>query len=255
MGAEMVYGPAGGTVTPEAVRLHADVAGMGSRSIALTIDGLIQAIVLVPLFIVVANSQFPGMTTLAIIGVVVFVVLWLYFPLLEWLNHGQTPGKRAQRIRVVRTTGEPAGFAPVMVRNLIRIVEYGLPFIPLVSMFFTSRAQRLGDLAAGTMVVRDRAIPAPEALDLGPATAMARSLDASGLSEREYDMLRAFLIRRASLDPDAAHRLAARLASALRGQLADQVAHASLSDEELIVAVARAYRARFAGKENGPTHV
>lgn len=249
----MVYGPAGGTVTPEAVRLHADVAGIGSRTIALTFDGLIQALVLVPLLIVVANGGFPGMTTLAVTGVLVFVVLWLYFPLLEWLNNGQTPGKRAQRIRVVRTTGEPAGFAPVMVRNLIRIVEYGLPFIPLVSMFFTSRAQRLGDLAAGTMVVRDRAIPAPQALDLGPASATAPSIDTSGLSERDYDMLRAFLARRASLDPDAARRLAARLASVLRGQLGDHAVNAALSDEELIVAVARAYRARFAQKEDGQT--
>jgi uncharacterized RDD family membrane protein YckC len=237
------------------VRLHADPAGMGSRSIALTIDGLIQAIVLVPLLIVVANGELPGVTTLAITGVVVLVVVWLYFPLLEWLNHGQTPGKRAQRIRVVRTTGEPAGFAPVMVRNLIRIVEYALPFIPLVAMFFTSRAQRLGDLAAGTMVVRERAIPAPEALDLGQASATAPPIDTSGLSERDYDMLRAFLTRRASLDADAAHRLAARVASVIRRQLGDQVVNAALSDEELIVAVARAYRARFARNENDPTPV
>ena len=68
-------------------------------------------------------------------SLVVFIVIWGYFPLFEWLRGGQTPGKSRQGIRVVRTSGEPAGFAPVMVRNLMRIVEvYAMPFIAVISM-------------------------------------------------------------------------------------------------------------------------
>ncbi|MDQ3689287.1 MAG: RDD family protein, partial [Chloroflexota bacterium] len=176
-----------------------------------------------------------------------------YFPLFEWLRGGQTPGKVRQGIRVVRTSGEPAGFAPVMVRNLLRIVEvYALPFIALISMFVTVRGQRLGDLAAGTMVVSDRELPLPATLAMAPFDAGAPALDTSGLTEREYAVLRTFLARRTSLDPAARRKLAASLAARLRRQLDLPPTHAELADETLIQAAVRSYRSRYASRNDGP---
>jgi uncharacterized RDD family membrane protein YckC len=240
------YEPAARTVTPEAVQLRTDVAGIGSRFIALLVDGLLQGLLLIPIAIVFLGDGVSDTFEAVILGLVTFAVLWLYYPLFEWLNGGQTPGKQSQKIRVVRTSGEPAGFAPVMVRNLLRIIEvYALPFIALTSMFFTARVQRLGDLAAGTMVVRDRAMPAPQVLAMRPPDPSVPALDTSRLTEREYGLMRTYLARRSGLDAKASARLAASLAAVLRRQLGDLPAHASLSDEELIQAAVHAYRARF----------
>jgi uncharacterized RDD family membrane protein YckC len=246
----MSQAPVGGTVTPEAVQLRTDVAGLGSRTIALLIDTLIQLVVLIPVLIAFLGDGLVGTVDTVVVVLFAFAVLWLYFPLFEWLRGGQTPGKQAQGIRVVRTTGEPAGIAPVMVRNLLRIVEvYALPFVALISMFLTSRVQRLGDLAAGTMVVRDRAMPAPAFLSMpGPYPGIP-SLDTSRLTEREYTLLRTFLARQASLDPTARQQLASRLATMVRAQLGDVPALSRLSDEALIREAVRSYRSRFAAPD------
>ena len=242
----MRYEPTGRTVTPEAVLLRTDVAGIGSRSIALLVDLLIQAVVLIPVIMAFGGDGLADMGESALLALALFVILWLYFPVFEWLNDGQTPGKRLQRIREVRTTGLPAGFAPVMVRNLIRLIEvYALPFVALLAMFFSPRVQRLGDVAAGTMVIRDRPMPAPQAMAAVPIHPSAPVLDTMRLTEREYTLMRSFLARRSSLDAAAGNQLAANLATMLRRQLGDQPAVASLSDEELIRAAVQSYRARF----------
>ncbi len=156
-------------------------------------------------------------------------------------------------MRVVRTSGEPAGFAPVMVRNLLRIVEvYALPFIAVISMFVTARGQRLGDLAAGTMVVRDRTLPLPATVATAPLDSGASALDTSGMTEREYTVLRTFLARRTNLDPAARRQLAGRLAATLRRQLGDLPTHTDLADETLIQNAVRSYRSRYASLTDGP---
>lgn len=243
----MTRGATGGSVTPEAVRLRLDAAGLGSRSIALMVDTLIQLVVLVPVTVGFLLDGLSGTPETVAFALVVFGVVWGYYPLFEWLRGGQTPGKRMQGIRVVQVSGEPAGFAPVMVRNLIRIVEvYALPFIALVAMFVSARGQRLGDFAAGTMVVRERRMPLPSTM-LPPPDTGAPALDTSRLTEAEYTLLRSFLGRRNNLDPAARQQLAASLASMVRRQLGElPVTHANLADETLIQAAVRSYRARYA---------
>jgi len=238
---------AASTVTPEAVQLHADVAGVGSRSIALIVDTFLQVGLLVPILVVLLADAPPDTAELVVISVVLFLVLWLYYPAFEWLWRGQTPGKRFQGIRVVRTDGQPAGLAPVLVRNLVRIVDVMmLPFLALISMVFTRRSQRLGDLAAGTMVVRERTLPAPSILASGELGRISDpTLDTTGLTERDYTVLRTFLARRASLDAVARDQLAARLAARLRAQVPQQPGGEALPNERLIEIVARSYRGRF----------
>ena len=238
---------AASTVTPEAVQLHADVAGVGSRTIALVVDTFLQGMVLLPVLFVSLGDGLGDTGEAVVIGIIVFFVLWFYFPAFEWLWRGQTPGKRFQGIRVVRTDGQPVGLAPVLVRNLIRIVDVILlPFLAVISMVVTRRSQRLGDLAAGTMVVRERALPAPSVLSFGVSNAAPSSmLDTSGMTERDYTVLRTFLARRATLDWKARQQLAASLAARVRAQLRERPGETSLTDEQLIEAAAQSYRARF----------
>lgn len=234
------------TVTPEAVQLRVDVAGLGSRMIAWLLDTLIQLAVLIPLILGFSADGVAGTYELVVLLVLLFAILWLYYPLFEWLWGGRTPGKRAQRLRVVRTDGQPAGFAPIMVRNLLRIVEVILfPFIAVICMLVTRRGQRLGDLAAGTMVIRERSIHAPQALDLvgGSDELLPGGLDTSRLTEREYGLIRSFLARRETLDPQARAQLAGRLAASVQEHVVG--VDAALGDEPLLEAVAQSYRARF----------
>ena len=233
------------TVTPEAVTIAVDVAGLGSRMIAWLIDSLIQLAVVLPIVLGVGAGNLAEGPELVVVSLVIFLIVWGYYPIFEVLWQGRTPGKRAQRIRVIRTDGQPANGAAILVRNLIRILDVILlPFLAVISMLVTSRAQRLGDLAAGTMVVREPRFSEPETVRL-PNRADLPVVDATGLSEREYDVIRSFLARRSSLDPTARWRLAAQLAASVRGRvgsLPDGVA-----DEAMLEAVAHSYRRRFEG--------
>jgi uncharacterized RDD family membrane protein YckC len=236
----------GRTVTPEAVTISLDVAGLGSRMIAWLIDTLIQLVIAVPIVLGIGAGNLSGSVELVVLSLILFLLFWGYYPIFELSWHGQTPGKRAQRLRVIRTDGQPAGGAAIIVRNLIRIVDVSLlPFLAVISMIVTTRAQRLGDLAAGTLVVRETRFAAPQ-----PVVSARRpdlpAIDATGLSERDYDVIRSFLARRGTLDATARWRLAAQLASAIRGRVGSLPE--GLADETMLEAVAQSYRQRF---ENG----
>jgi uncharacterized RDD family membrane protein YckC len=242
------------SVTPEAVLVTLDVAGLGSRMIALIVDSLIQAGILIATGFLVFNAA-SGTAAAVAFSLVAFFTLWGYFPLFEGVWSGRTPGKRAQGLRVIRTDGHPVTFAPVLVRNLVRIVDF-LPsyyLVGLLCMVLTRRWQRLGDLAAGTMVVRERPAPAPTPLDLpepGPDSPAA-AMDTSALTEAEYSLVRSFLERRESLDGPARADLAGKLAGRLRTTVGSRWAE-WLGDEAFLVAVAQSYRERFRRSTSRP---
>jgi len=247
-------------VTPEAVSLAVDVAGLGSRMIAAIIDSAIQIGALIGLSFVFGalgrntTSETVDTVFVVIYLIVIFVLVWGYYPLFEGLWKGRTPGKRAQRLRVVRTDGQPVTIGPVLVRNLLRIVDF-LPVyyvIGTISMIVSKRSQRIGDLAAGTIVVRERPMPAPSPLFLRPSDTRreaAGRVDPAGLSEREYGLIRSFLERRDSLEPQARRSLAVRLGEAFRARLAMDVT--GLDPETLLEALAQAYQERFSGTGSG----
>jgi uncharacterized RDD family membrane protein YckC len=238
------------TVTPEAVTITVDVAGLGSRMIAWLIDTLIQLGIVVPILLGVGASGLAGTVELVVVSLALFLIVWGYYPIFEIVWQGRTPGKRAQRLRVLRTDGQPAGGAAILVRNLIRIIDvFAFPFLAVISMIVTSRAQRLGDLAAGTMVVREQRLTAPRAI-APPSRTDLPAVDATALSEREYDVIRSFLARRSSLDPAARSRLATQLASTLRGRVGSLPG--VMSDEAMLEAVAHAYRSRFRDGPSSP---
>ena len=154
--------------TPEQVALEFPIAGIGSRFVALLLDHIIQFGTLFVLFLLVVSISAAagdrGMEKLAgkwfIAGVifVVFLIIWGYFVLFEALWHGQTPGKRAMKLRVIKDAGRQITLFEALARNLLRFVDYmpSLYLAGVITMLANKRNKRLGDLAAGTIVVHER---------------------------------------------------------------------------------------------------
>ncbi len=146
--------------TPELVAFDYDLAGLGSRFLAQLIDLLLLAVVILVLTLAAALSGVLSQNTILYITYIVgqFALVVLYFPVYEAVTNGQTLGKRAMRLRVVGDRGEPVTLTQVAIRNLIRIVDFlpALYGIGIITLFVQGGAKRLGDFAAGTIVVRER---------------------------------------------------------------------------------------------------
>ena len=147
--------------TPEQINLNFQKAGIGSRFYAALIDtSLLLLIVVIGRYVneklIVDLQSVFGNWLAAIGGIVVFVLFWGYYMAFEITTNGQSPGKRILGLRVMKVGGYPISFADSAIRNLVRIVDF-LPFcycIGLTVMLITGNWQRLGDLAAGTLVVK-----------------------------------------------------------------------------------------------------
>jgi uncharacterized RDD family membrane protein YckC len=146
--------------TPERVKFDYQVAGLGTRGIAQILDllivaGILIAVVFFGAAVAAATQSDSAAALIEIFGS--FVVIFGYFWISEALFSGQTLGKRAFRLRVVGDRGEPLTWVQAGVRNVIRIVDF-LPYgygVGMVVLFINGRGKRLGDLAAGTVVVKD----------------------------------------------------------------------------------------------------
>ena len=161
--------------TPERVPLHFALASIGNRFIACAIDHAIQllaigfvvltAVILMSFPIVEQAVSSAPKWVLAIMILLLFVIFAGYFAFFEWAWSGQTPGKRWLKLRVLREDGRPITFWEAAVRNLLRTFDMmPAPFysIGLITVFSTTRDQRIGDMVAGTVVVREREAEAPE---------------------------------------------------------------------------------------------
>ncbi len=157
--------------TPEQVGLEYSVAGVGSRFVAVLLDSLILfAFFVAEILAMVAISAAAATTGngnalstagkwfLAFVVFINFAVAWGYFALFEAYWQGQTPGKRVMKIRVIKDSGRQITLFEALARNLLRVVDYlpGFYLVGLITMLCNQRSQRLGDLAAGTMVVHER---------------------------------------------------------------------------------------------------
>ena len=159
--------------TPEQVALEFPVAGIGSRFVALLLDHLIQfGILLVVVLVVIAvmaaagrhgEETMGGKWFLAGVGFLLFLVFWGYFALFEAFWHGQTPGKRVLKLRVIKDTGRQITLFEALARNLLRPIDYlpSLYLVGVITMLTNKRSKRLGDLAAGTVVVHEQADAQP----------------------------------------------------------------------------------------------
>jgi uncharacterized RDD family membrane protein YckC len=205
--------------TPEGVSLELPLAGFGSRFVALLVDSLLQGLVFAAVVVVLVVAGAGGYAAGAIVAVAVFALLFAYPVAFELGAGGRTPGKRWSGLRVVSDDGSPVTFRGSALRNVLRLVDI-LPVMYLVgtiAIFATRNNQRLGDVAAGTLVVREPraagvAVQVVEPAELGELPAW----DVSGLREPELAALRRFLERREALDDTPRRLLARDLAERLR---------------------------------------
>jgi len=217
--------------TPEGVDLEVTLAGLGSRAGATFVDSLIIGAALVVLLIGAtmlgifadeSSSEFFFVVLgLAALGSLVLTVG--YFLLFETLNGGRTPGKAAFGIRVIKMDGAPLGFGAVAIRNLVRLVDSlpGFYAVGIIAIVTSSRNQRIGDLAAGTVVIRDRKMAvAPSSLVGTIDLAGLPAWDTSAVSEEEVGLIRQYAERRQTLNPVSSAQLAANMAGPLRARVA-----------------------------------
>ncbi|MFV2039309.1 MAG: RDD family protein, partial [Acidimicrobiales bacterium] len=214
-----------GIVTPEAVVLEFETASVASRLLARLVDALVlwAGLFFAALLLSVVSTS-PGSQTFAVViaVVLVFVLVFGYWIALETLWRGKTVGKAALGLRVVTIEGAPVTFRHAAIRAIVGIIDFFLPPlgpVAVVSVLASRRDQRLGDLAAGTIVLRERSAGGPAiALTLsepaGRETLMA-SLRLSALSDGQYSVVRRFLLRAHTLDSGARARLAAEIASSV----------------------------------------
>lgn len=219
--------------TPENIRFGYDVADIGSRFLAILIDSLIQSAIYIVLFLVVAliGSRATALNLPArvadLLGIVFLFVLFIiqfgYFMFFEIITGGQTPGKRLFGLRVIKDNGYPLSPLDSIIRNLIRIIDF-FPFaygIGVITMFANRRAKRLGDFAAGTLVVKLR--DNVQLVDLRlPSTPTAPppvlGMEGLGLLDESDVMLaESFLQRRTQLSTEA--ELSTQIASRLREKM------------------------------------
>ncbi len=202
-----------GLVTPEAVVLGLPVASVGSRGVAFVIDALIQLAMVVGLVFAAAtvDTGSLGWVGTTIVLLALFMILIGYPVGFETFLRGRTPGKAALGLRVVTVEAGPVGFRHAAIRGALALVDFWMTSGAgaVVTALVTKRGQRLGDLAAGTIVVRERSgagrvEPATFGVPAGGHDYVAR-VDASGLDERDYQAMRSVLVGRrmdrARLDP------------------------------------------------------
>ena len=247
-----------GVETPEHVDVRLELAGVGSRLAAAVLDTLLiwmaaLGLVLVNASLMSGTSEASSWAT-AVMILLVFLLFWGYFTLFEALNGGRTPGKQALGIRVVMDTGRPITGSAAVVRNLVRLLDCYFPLMPalpaLIMMFLQRSNKRLGDMAAGTIVVRDN--PTGWSLGAGGVVATAEVVEEPieagppELSEEEFRLLDRFLSRLNELAPGVRDRIAMDLARRFEARIPRRTKDVEGYLVEVFTAEQRKRRSRFA---------
>ncbi len=240
--------------TPEHVALAFDVAGIGSRSLAYLIDWLLRFVAAALLIFALerlggASRYIPvadeGRKAL-IFFLFVFLLMWVYMPLFEVLWEGQTPGKRLTQLRVIKDDGTPITVPDAVLRNVLRVVDFLPAFYGLgvFVMFLNRQSKRIGDFAAGTVVVKERQFSLDQYLAQDAAAGwVPAGADASApdrqqppvLAPAEYELLTRFLERRSDFDATARVQLAERLATPYRQRAELRAVADSYRDDESLL--------------------
>ncbi len=204
--------------TPENVTFNYDVAGIGSRFLSALVDTLLmlllQFIIFGTLYLVgvqlgdLFSESMPAWLT-AVLSLIAFIFFWGYYIFFEILWNGQTPGKRMVGLRVIRVDGMPVTAVEVVIRNLVRLIDF-LPSaygVGVITMFVNEKSRRLGDLAAGTVVIHDRVVKTLG--ELGQRHHALRSLQShvpvpegfplERLKDRDLEIIEGYLQRRSQL--------------------------------------------------------
>ena len=250
--------------TPENVAFDYRVAGIGSRFLATLLDTLVilllQIAVVVALLLLLRAFNISlldnGLAAwmYAIFGLIAFLFYWGYYIFFEMLWNGQTPGKRWVGLRVIRADGTPITLSESLIRNLTRLVDllpaaYG---VGIITMLIDKQSRRLGDLAAGTLVIHDRApitiqsLSLKRSLNLGMQGLTRVSLEGfpvERLTNDDLSLIEGFLLRRDQLT----HRdsLAIQILSTLHQRLGlPPPSMSRLEAEDTLAAILQAVQKR-----------
>jgi uncharacterized RDD family membrane protein YckC len=254
--------------TPERVPLHFALASIGNRFLACAIDHGLQIftmiIVTIAFYLIADFVDLGGSLTaapkwvIAILILIIFLIWTSYFIFFEWLWNGQTPGKRWLKLRVIREDGRPITFWEASVRNLLRIFDI-MPFpfysIGLICVFISNRDQRVGDLVAGSVVVREREAEAPtfDQVFAAPVSdaALRRSFrpvafnaDVQSVTAGEIEVVETFLRRRWDLPDYPRQWMAWRVATPIMLKLQPRYDPQTFSYEGFLEELLHRYRAQ-----------
>jgi uncharacterized RDD family membrane protein YckC len=246
-----------GIVTPEAVVLEFDTAGVGSRTVAEVLDLLLQISVLVGLSLVLSVAVTGGLGLGATLAVILTLALWLLvlvgYPIaFETLWGGRTLGKAAMGLRVVTQEGGPVHFRHAAIRGIFGLVEIWvfLGSLAVLTILCTRRNQRVGDLVAGTIVLRERSATGPGVAVRFPVLpgyeAYVSSLDVTPMTAEQYAIVRGFLLRVHELAPGARTSMATILANR-SAVLLNHTPPPGVGPETFLICVAAAFQLRHAG--------
>ncbi|MFT3892383.1 MAG: RDD family protein [Anaerolineales bacterium] len=255
--------------TPENVAFGYQVAGIGSRFLATLIDTilvtLLQVIVFVTYYFIVYALDIDPMGSgsawvAAVMGLVIFLFYWGYYIFFEMFWNGQTPGKRWTGLRVIRNDGTPITLSESAIRNLTRIVDF-LPAaygVGIITMFIDKRSRRLGDLAAGTLVVHDRAPISIQSIAMkrsanlrmhGTTRITLDGFPIERISNDELNLIEEFLLRRDQLTHH--ETLAIQILNTLHTRLGLPLPMVSrLEAEDTLVAIMQAVQKNLEEKQS-----
>jgi uncharacterized RDD family membrane protein YckC len=253
---------ANGVVTPEAVVLDLPTASPGSRALARALDIVVIALALIfGLFVVLAIAAVGpggfGATALVIFASAgSFAAVLVYPVLMESLWKGRTLGKAALGLRVVRTDGGPIGFRHAAIRAALGLIEvWGTSgSLGFLVMLFSRRDQRLGDMAAGALVLRERPGGAlrPVRLLVPPGCEqLVRTMDVGAMSADDYELVRSFLVRWRDFAGPQRAAVAARLAAPLWQRFRHPLP-AGLGPDYYLACLGAAYQYRHHSGPFGP---
>jgi len=228
--------------TPENVDLRLELAGFGNRVLACLIDTILTYLAIALLWTIVGVASWAigryapsfhldfsskamvaaGLIVIALAIMATFVIYFGYFIFFEGLWQGLTPGKKIVGIRVVGENGEPVSWQAVLIRNVLRTFDEGLFLIGLIFMVVEKDEKRMGDLASGAIVIRER-----KAIQLQPANSTATAsqdgftadLPPVELDQADAELVGSFLRRRKYMLAKERADLAIQLANYISGKL------------------------------------
>jgi uncharacterized RDD family membrane protein YckC len=215
--------------TPEQTSLEFPLAGIGSRFLAVALDTLLQIAAYIVLGLIAALVATVGIFGvlgkqwgLAILLFIFFLVQFGYFSTFEVLWNGQTPGKRWTHLRVIQDSGRPITPYDAILRNLLRIVDSlpSLYAIGIVTMLISKENKRVGDYAAGTVVIHEKPLEGVNSIWSVAAPAQAApTVPSAQLNMDELQLVETFFERRLNLDPEVRRSMARQIAQRLGERL------------------------------------
>ncbi|MGI8517988.1 MAG: RDD family protein [Acidimicrobiia bacterium] len=222
--------------TPEGVELSLTLAGLGSRIVATMLDAVIQFVIAV--IFIIAAALLPGEMGDLGFGLVALFLFLLFFgyPILfEVLDGGRSIGKRATGLRVVSLDGGAVGFASAAIRNVLRLVDLlpGGYAVGAIAIVANSKNQRLGDMAAGTVVIRERTTTSP--VIVAPLPPGAVRYDVTRISQEDVALIRRYFERRDALSPARRQELANTIVQRVAVKVA--LAEPAANPEELLATI------------------